>query len=486
MSSEKRYRPTLILFLSIFLAVAIPVSATWFYVVNAQKTTIHASLTESGNQVSSVLSVALAGPLWDYRQDKITAICDQFISNPNIKKILVRDTIMGVVVYDQGSDDKVGRITVSKKNQITSNSKIVGELTVELSSYTYDDRLYRQQMMLLALFIAELIVSFLLITYSVYHFILFPLHRKTETVISGGKVSKDEESFMSISVEKLSTRIVDILDELKNYHGIVNEHVVIVKLESRGFITHVTKALEELSGYSADELTGSPFSMLAVDSSHEKLMEQIEKLSSVKHTCYPLFCKGKDGNNFWLDCNITGEADGGYAVVCTNITDKKAVEKLANTDELTGLMNRRNINSQLKNLDNIYKRYGAEYSVLIIDIDHFKKINDTYGHQRGDDVLVLFAAVLSENIRETDMCARWGGEEFIIACPNTSVDKAKVLAENLVRVCEQADFGGVGSITCSVGVSGICEKCSMEDVLKRADDALYFAKGSGRNRVELI
>lgn len=114
MSSEKRHRPTLVLFISIFLAIAIPVSATWYYAVNAQKHTIHDSLAESRDQVISVLSVALAGPLWDYRQDKIKTICDQFISNPNIKNIRVKDTIMNAVVYERGNADKSGRITVSK------------------------------------------------------------------------------------------------------------------------------------------------------------------------------------------------------------------------------------------------------------------------------------------------------------------------------------------------------------------------------------
>ena len=130
------------------------------------------------------------------------------------------------------------------------------------------------------------------------------------------------------------------------------------------------------------------------------------------------------------------------------------------------------------------KRYGYPFSVIMIDIDHFKEVNDTYGHDIGDRVLIEVGRVLFENIRETDILGRWGGEEFLIICPHSSDADALILAEKIRYMIESQPFQSVGNKTCSLGVAVFdLKEDDYKEVMKRSDEALYRAKNSGRNCV---
>jgi diguanylate cyclase (GGDEF)-like protein len=123
--------------------------------------------------------------------------------------------------------------------------------------------------------------------------------------------------------------------------------------------------------------------------------------------------------------------------------------------------------------------------VIIIDIDHFKEVNDTFGHQVGDEILKQFAQLLHVSLRATDIAGRWGGEEFLIICPNTDMTDLLSVAENLRNKIVQHDFAhGTASITASFGVNIFDTTKDMHTIIKEADDALYYAKNSGRNRVK--
>lgn len=165
---------------------------------------------------------------------------------------------------------------------------------------------------------------------------------------------------------------------------------------------------------------------------------------------------------------------------------KLELEHLAITDKLTGINNRLKIEELLQNEVLRSQRYNHTFGLSIIDIDNFKRINDTYGHQTGDIVLVKIAKILKENIREVDFVGRWGGEEFVIICPETSIDGTKKLLENLRVTIEKEDFKEVGTVTASFGVSLFNETDDYISILKRADDALYEAKNSGRNKVIVL
>jgi diguanylate cyclase (GGDEF)-like protein len=123
--------------------------------------------------------------------------------------------------------------------------------------------------------------------------------------------------------------------------------------------------------------------------------------------------------------------------------------------------------------------------LLFIDIDHFKKINDTYGHNIGDQVLLAFVDTLSKNTRTQDLLARWGGEEFVLACPDTSLENACGLAEKLRRCIEENNWPKALRVTASFGVAQLLEGESPTDFIARADKALYVAKAQGRNCVRV-
>lgn len=161
------------------------------------------------------------------------------------------------------------------------------------------------------------------------------------------------------------------------------------------------------------------------------------------------------------------------------------LERLAVTDKLTQLPNRVKIDEMLEQELARTGRSGQEFSILILDIDYFKSINDTHGHQAGDAVLKEFAATVKDSLRKTDTVGRWGGEEFLIVVPAVGIEAAAVMAEKLRRIIETNPFTGVPGITCSFGITSSVPGDSVTAMIKRADQALYRAKNTGRNRVEV-
>ena len=166
------------------------------------------------------------------------------------------------------------------------------------------------------------------------------------------------------------------------------------------------------------------------------------------------------------------------------------VEYMAITDSLTGLFNRRRFHEILSKEFERSKRYATPFSLIMADIDHFKKINDNYGHQAGDTVLKEVTSIIKKNTRETDTTARYGGEEFMVVMPNTNKSDAMNLAERIRSSIEKSIFSEIDgqNITVSIGLTGMPDPdITKEDVLIRCTDfALYRAKNTGRNRVESI
>jgi diguanylate cyclase (GGDEF)-like protein len=160
------------------------------------------------------------------------------------------------------------------------------------------------------------------------------------------------------------------------------------------------------------------------------------------------------------------------------------LEKLSVTDQLTGLRNRRYFDDNFAIERQKIKRYNNKLCLIMIDIDHFKRINDEYGHQVGDIVLKEFSELLSKNIRATDLLSRWGGEEFIILLPETSLENSMLIAEKIHTVINEYSFSNIGELTASFGVSKVDpnSKSNMESFYQ-VDTALYQAKNQGRNRV---
>lgn len=157
---------------------------------------------------------------------------------------------------------------------------------------------------------------------------------------------------------------------------------------------------------------------------------------------------------------------------------------LSTTDSLTGLFNRRHFHQVLTYEMDRFARTATPFSLIMLDIDHFKSINDTFGHNAGDVVLADIAYIFRDCIRKTDTFARWGGEEFLILLPDTRIDGAQILAEKLRSTCEQYNFEITQQVTISIGVVEYEASMTETKLLSRVDQALYFAKDRGRNRVE--
>jgi diguanylate cyclase (GGDEF)-like protein len=179
-----------------------------------------------------------------------------------------------------------------------------------------------------------------------------------------------------------------------------------------------------------------------------------------------------------------------YILSFTDITflekERAHYQFLAEYDGLTRIYNRRKIDKELEREILYSLRYKQPLSILMIDVDNFKFVNDIYGHQAGDVVLVEIAGVIGERVRRTDIPGRYGGEEFLVIMPSTSIDYAFEIAERLRVSVEKYNFTKAGRVTCSIGVTSLKNNENIVSLLKRADDALYAAKHNGRNRTEKV
>ncbi len=182
------------------------------------------------------------------------------------------------------------------------------------------------------------------------------------------------------------------------------------------------------------------------------------------------------------------DEDGGvdrYSTVCHDISDRKRQEQAlrfqATHDALTGLHNRRHTQRALHRELQLSQRTGQPVSVVLFDLDHFKRVNDSFGHAAGDRVLKRIASLVRARVRDTDITGRWGGEEFLVILPGTDETGAGKLAEGLRLRVEQTDFALPERVTVSVGYAEATATEDVDDLFKRVDDALYSAKRAGRN-----
>jgi len=165
----------------------------------------------------------------------------------------------------------------------------------------------------------------------------------------------------------------------------------------------------------------------------------------------------------------------------------KQLKKLATTDDLTGLFNRNYMNSHLAKELSRFKRYHKTFGIIMMDVDHFKQINDQFGHDIGDKVLSEIARQLQKGIRTNDAIARWGGEEFLACCSEINTSSLQAIAENLRQTINHLIINDIPDtdISISLGCSVIDNNGNILQLIKQADTALYLAKDNGRNRVEM-
>jgi diguanylate cyclase (GGDEF)-like protein len=159
------------------------------------------------------------------------------------------------------------------------------------------------------------------------------------------------------------------------------------------------------------------------------------------------------------------------------------LETLATTDHLTGAFNRRKLQEELSREVKRARRHELPLSLIVIDLDHFKNVNDAFGHEAGDQVLLEVAGLAIGSLRTSDLFVRWGGEEFVVLTPHTELREATRIAERIRHIVAGHAFPAAGHVTLSAGVAQLAQKETAEGLIARADTALYLAKNTGRDRV---
>ncbi len=302
-----------------------------------------------------------------------------------------------------------------------------------------------------------------------------------------------------------------------------NARDVIWTIAPDGTITYVSPSVEQTRGYTPQEAMSQTLEqILTPDSIALNLAYFGEMLADVAAGRRPKAFRGqmeylcKDGSTYWCDVIATPIlAEDGSLVellgVSRDISEHKRYESelkrakqatetlnqaleaanerlscMATTDTLTGLWNRRHFEQAVAHEMVKADRYQQPLSLLIFDIDHFKRVNDTHGHLAGDRVLVELSRIAHQAIREADLLARWGGEEFMILMPSTAAHEAMAVADKLRVTFASHPVAGLGTVTASFGVATYRSGEPLDDWISRADRALYKAKLGGRNRVEWL
>ena len=249
--------------------------------------------------------------------------------------------------------------------------------------------------------------------------------------------------------------------------------------------------LEQVTGYTAEDLPGvSALDLIAPDS-RPAVQEAAEQALARGWAEVEAELVTREGESrpYLLSAGRVEFRDRPLlSTVAVDIARRKSAEqklrRMATHDPLTGLLNRRGIDQRLAQEVKEARRYDRPLAVAMFDIDHFKRVNDTYGHDVGDEVLQAVARVAQAHLRASDMLARWGGEEFLVVAPETDGDGARELAEKLRQSVEASSHPEAGRVTISAGVAAFTGDGEAQDLVKRADGALYQAKEGGRNRVQ--
>ena len=277
-----------------------------------------------------------------------------------------------------------------------------------------------------------------------------------------------------------------------------NAWEVIWTMDLDAKITYINPAVERMRGFTPEEaMRQSPEEIQPLESAAIGADYYQRLFASIEAGTEPPIFRGeqqyyrKDGSIMTGELQVIPHVDATGQVieligVTRDISERKAFEaelrNLAVTDTLTGVWNRRQ-GTELLAADLSTRQPSQALSLLMLDIDHFKAINDTFGHQAGDHVLIEIASRLRRSLRGNDMVARWGGEEFIVLLRDCALPDALRLAEDIRAAIAEVPFGALGSLTVSVGAAEIRANEDLTSWLGRADRALYRAKRAGRNTV---
>ena len=293
------------------------------------------------------------------------------------------------------------------------------------------------------------------------------------------------------------------------YKNLLEElHEGVYFVDNNRQITYWNQSAERITGYSSEEVVGTHCYdnlLVHVDDQGNNLCTGMCPLAKTIQTLEKfagkVYLHHKKGHRVPVNIKtipmqnpVTGEVEGGVEV----FTDEKfpediekrllELEKLASNDELCGIANRRFMKEKIKMLVDLYKNYDMNFGLIFIDIDHFKSINDNYSHETGDRVLQMVSNTLLNNIRDTDMVGRWGGEEFVAVFTEIEPDILKKVVQRLRLLIEKSfiserDSTQLISVTASIGATVVRDNDTLDIIVERADKLMYESKKNGRNQI---
>ncbi len=279
---------------------------------------------------------------------------------------------------------------------------------------------------------------------------------------------------------------------LQEYKNAIDVSAIVSKASLDGKITYANDEFCKISEYTLDELIGNNHRILChPDQPKQEFKRLWETITAKKIYKGTLKNISKSGKVYYVDATIAPilDKEGNileYLAIRYNVTDHIQAINYAYTDNLTGIANRNKFEEVIDYELRQTKRYNFPMCLAIVDIDHFKAFNDNFGHLIGDEVLVALAQSLKKNIRETDLFARWGGEEFVILLKNTDVERSLRVLEKFRVIIENIQHDKAGRITASFGVTEYQKGDTLDMMLQRADEALYQAKDAGRNCIRSV
>ncbi len=278
---------------------------------------------------------------------------------------------------------------------------------------------------------------------------------------------------------------------LQRYYNIIDEFVLTLILDTDFIVLYISSAYTNRTDFNKEDLIGSKFNELIFDPENINEIYNILNLNS--------FWKGilkiKTKNEFLFGYSIINKIFDsknnflGYQIIIEDITDKLALQELAIRDPLTKIYNRNKISELIYYEIRSAERYQSNFSIAMIDIDDFKKINDIFGHNYGDKVLQEFAKLLENTIRKIDVLGRWGGEEFIIIFPHTSalnsLNVAKRIKEIISKTVVNFNYITLPMNTASFGIAEYEKGDNILTLIEKADQSLYQSKHNGKNRITI-
>ncbi|MDB2562458.1 transporter substrate-binding domain-containing protein [Sulfurimonas sp.] len=274
---------------------------------------------------------------------------------------------------------------------------------------------------------------------------------------------------------------------------------VVWVMDISGKVVYISPSVEKLRGFTVKEVKNQTFEEVISKGSREIVIKEMfvgtdavnnGETPPVRNMRVEQPCK--DGSTIWTEVNarlVVDAKTGGMRFIGVSrdisktLKYEQELERVAVTDRLTNLYNRHKIDEMLQVNKELADRYDTPFGIIMLDIDHFKNINDVYGHNIGDVTLQAFSNIIIEHSRESDIVGRWGGEEFLIIVPYATQESIMLFAENVREKIQKYNFESIKHITASFGLSIYNKSESCEEIVARADRALYDSKENGRNKV---